>query len=262
MIPTADQIEQYREHGYYVTDPIISPTDLDAIIAEVETRLAKADAEIAARQAGKDKDTESLDLPGQRYFLNALHETSPDCLRLVTAAPLVEMAMALVGPDVRLYFNGAVVKPPRKGATFAWHQDAAYDPIEPMDFLTCWLALDDATIENGCIWVIPGSHTWGLLKHERDPQINDKVGYTGPEEGVAVPVKRGQIVNFHSLMLHRSGANTTDHGRRAWVFNYCPLASINPELGKMIGDLVPVAVNNRVLTPQGAPFPQGVSRRA
>jgi ectoine hydroxylase-related dioxygenase (phytanoyl-CoA dioxygenase family) len=109
------------------------------------------------------------------------------------------------------------------------------------------MALDDATVENGCIWVIPASHKWGVLPHERDDTLSDKVGYRGPEVGVAVPVKRGQVIAFSSLLLHRSGANATDKPRRAYVIQYCQTDTLNPETGERWGDNLPVTSQGRVL---------------
>jgi ectoine hydroxylase-related dioxygenase (phytanoyl-CoA dioxygenase family) len=245
MVPTSGQIQQFREQGFFMTEPLFGLAELDPVIAYFERARAEVDTELHDRP----KD-DGITLKGARYFIAHLHEKSAACRRLVTSPTLVEMAIALLGPEVRLYWNQAVIKPPRKGGSFAWHQDTGYEPMEPPEYLTCWLALDDATLENGCIWVIPGSHSWGLLHHERDPALGDEVGYAGPEEGIPVPIRRGQVVAFSSLLLHRSGPNTTGGPRRAYVVQYCQTDAISPRTGEPFGDLLPVATRGCVVAAQ------------
>jgi ectoine hydroxylase-related dioxygenase (phytanoyl-CoA dioxygenase family) len=79
--------------------------------------------------------------------------------------------------------------------------------------------------------------------------MGDKVGYSGPEPGIPVPVRRGQVVVFSSLLLHRSGANTTESPRRAYVIQYCQTEAINPDTGLPWGDLLLVASRGQVLRP-------------
>jgi phytanoyl-CoA hydroxylase len=232
---TPEQREQFREQGFFITKPLFDDATLDAVIRECERVRAETDAHLA------DAGREGISLHGKRYFLARLHEQSELCRAMCTDRALVEMAIDLLGPDVRLYWNQAVIKPPQRGASFAWHQDTGYVPIEPQEYLTCWLALDDTTLENGCIRVIPGSHRWGLQPHRRDPEIGDMVGYEGPEEGVPVPIRRGQVIAFSSLLLHCSGPNTSDGSRRAYVIQYAPTHAVNPRSGKSWGDNVPVA---------------------
>jgi hypothetical protein len=240
MVPTPEQVAQFRAQGFFITEPLFSPAELDAVVADFDRLRAALDEKMEGQSSG-------ITHKGTRYFIPKLHEQSEPCRRMVTGAPLVELAVALMGPEVRLYWNQAVIKPPKQGGSFAWHQDTGYVPMEPQEYLTCWLALDDSTLDNGCIWVIPGSHKWGLQPHDRDPELNDKVGYRGPEQGIAVPIKRGQVIAFSSLCLHRSGPNTSEGSRRAYVIQYCKMEAINPETGQPWGDLVPVARAGRVL---------------
>jgi ectoine hydroxylase-related dioxygenase (phytanoyl-CoA dioxygenase family) len=95
--------------------------------------------------------------------------------------------------------------------------------------------------------VIPGSHHWGLQPHHRDETLGDMVGYTGPEKGVPVSLKRGQAAIFSSLLLHSSGPNTTDGSRRAYVIQYAPTHAVNPRSGEPWGDCLPIAKGGRPL---------------
>lgn len=235
MIPTAEQRAAFQEQGFFVTEPLYDAATLAEITAEFDRIRAEEDAALGA------DGRRGITHRGKRYFLAGLHDRSAACRRMVTGRTLVELATALLGPEVRLYWNQAVIKPPRHGAAFAWHQDTGYVPIEPQQYLTCWLAVDPATLENGCIRVIPGSHHWGLQPHHRDEALGDLVGYSGPEAGEAVPLQPGQAAIFSSLLLHSSGPNTTDCPRRAYVIQYAPTHAVNPRSGEPWGDCLPVA---------------------
>lgn len=243
MIPNAEQRAAFVEQGFFITEPLFDAAALDEIAAEFERIRAEEDAALG------EGGSRGITHRGRRYFLAGLHRRSKACHRLVTSRTLTELAVALLGPDVRLYWNQAVIKPPHHGAAFAWHQDTGYVPIEPKEYLTCWLAVDETTVENGCIRVLPGSHRWGLQPHRRDETLGDLVGYSGPETGVPVPLKRGQAAIFSSLLLHSSGPNTTDRPRRAYVVQYAPTHAVNPRTGEPWGDCLPVARNGVLLFP-------------
>lgn len=127
----------------------------------------------------------------------------------------------LVGPDITIYRSMFMNKPARQGTLLPWHQDGGTGWNLTMDpIVTIWLALDPATIANGCVQVIPGSHRLGLLsahghligpEHEREHCPPDRIQY--------VELARGEAVLLHNFLLHRSDRNATDIPRRA--FSVC-----------------------------------------
>ncbi len=126
-----------------------------------------------------------------------------------------------MGPDVNLYWDQAVYKKPEKPRRFPWHQDNGYAYVEPQQYLTVWLALTDATVDNGCPWVVPGLHRAGTLRHT----YVDPLGWeclSDPEGAVAAPVPAGGAVVFSSLTPHLTGPNTTDGVRKAYILQYAP----------------------------------------
>jgi ectoine hydroxylase-related dioxygenase (phytanoyl-CoA dioxygenase family) len=140
----------------------------------------------------------------------------------------VMAASQLLGDKpVRFWHDQLFYKPAKKGGVVAWHQDYSYwTRTKPIAHITCWTALDDATIENGCLHYIAGSHRWGLLPkpviagelHGIKDFLNDeqKGMFEHPRPA---PVKAGEAIFHHSLTLHGSGENKSEQPRRAFVIN-------------------------------------------
>ena len=143
------------------------------------------------------------------------------CSRDFCASPLfADLCHDLIGPDARLYWEQAVYKQPQGAEPVLWHQDNGYTYVEPQAYLTCWVALTDATLDNGCVWVLPGVHRAGTVAHRDTP-----IGFQcceDPDGAVAVPVKAGSVVVFSSLTPHATGHNTTDEVRKAYILQYAP----------------------------------------
>lgn len=139
---------------------------------------------------------------------------------------IVDVVGDLLGPDLRYYTDQMFVKPARHGSDVPFHQDSGYWPNAEPRLLSCWLALDDATVENGCVWVLPGTHrtplphrhfpdhptqTEGLLPEDLD---------TSNERPIEIPA--GGAMFHHSLLVHRSFPNRSDQRRCGLVTIYMP----------------------------------------
>ena len=127
----------------------------------------------------------------------------------------------LVGDDVRLYWDQLVYKQPEKPRHFPWHQDNGYTYVEPQQYLTCWVPLNDATVDNGCPWVVPGLHLGGTLAHAYVEPLGHQC-LEDPVGAVPVPARAGSIVVFSSLTPHMTGPNTTGEVRRTYILQYAP----------------------------------------
>ncbi|HVN64500.1 MAG TPA: phytanoyl-CoA dioxygenase family protein, partial [Candidatus Binataceae bacterium] len=150
-----------------------------------------------------------------------LVQLSPVLREFAASRLFQDLCHDLIGPDVRLYWDQAVYKKPEYPKPFPWHQDNGYTYIEPQAYLTCWVALNDATTENGCPWVIPEGHLRGTLNHRLT-----ELGFVcrdedGPE-AIPVPAPAGSIVVFSSLMPHRTGPNVTTGIRKSYILQYAP----------------------------------------
>ncbi|MCC6729344.1 MAG: phytanoyl-CoA dioxygenase family protein [Chthonomonadales bacterium] len=137
---------------------------------------------------------------------------------------IVEVVRDLLGPDLKLFADQMLLKPAFHGSAKPYHQDSPYWPIEPMELVTCWMALDDATLENGCMRFLPGTHRLGPLPHHHlntshlVPEGWEEMS-ARPDE-VALELKAGSCSFHHSLVLHETSPNRSAHPRRAITTAY------------------------------------------
>lgn len=116
----------------------------------------------------------------------------------------------------------------------AWHQDEVFIPTRNRFLIGAWIAMDDATIDNGCLWVVPGSHKDGYMYPQREHENPDEFDFAPESHGfdeaaeVAVEVTAGDVVFFNGYLLHRSCKNRSEAYRRALVNHYCNAWSLLP----------------------------------
>jgi phytanoyl-CoA hydroxylase len=151
-------------------------------------------------------------------------------------APRVVAALtAVIGPNVKAMQSMLFIKSEGKPGQ-AWHQDEFFIPTRDRSLTAVWTALDNATVENGCLWVLPGSHRRGVIYPDReqdDHRFDCTIeAYDYPytdDDAVAVEVPAGSAVIFNGYLLHRSLPNTGRHGlRRALANHYMSAESLLP----------------------------------
>ena len=155
----------------------------------------------------------------------------------LTHPTIVDVLTRTIGPNVKSMQSMLFIKASGKPGQ-AWHQDEGFIPTRDRSLGAAWMALDDATVENGCLWVLPGSHKRGILwpHREHDDTRFDCVveSYEFPyrdEESIPVEVKAGSIVFFNGYLLHRSLPNVAQGGfRRSLVNHYCSAETFLPWL--------------------------------
>ena len=133
---------------------------------------------------------------------------------------IVDVIEELLGPNIKLYHDQLMMKPRFHGTVTDWHQDSpAWPWLIPQMAVSAWVALDDATVENGCMTVIPGSHKWGPVPGEQKD-----VFLAIPELADPMPVElpAGHCMFHHGHNMHRTGANQTPHRRRGLALHYIP----------------------------------------
>ncbi len=158
---SADQAKAWNEEGYFLLENVISAADLEMLRAEIDPLEQKANLFLRGLEGKKQFIARADELT---FFPHIVLRSNP-VKAFVASRVFAELCLDLLGNDVRLYWDQAVYKKPGSPEEFPWHQDNGYTFIRPQDYLTCWIPLVDATVDNGCPWVVPGVHKMGTLSH-------------------------------------------------------------------------------------------------
>jgi phytanoyl-CoA hydroxylase len=224
---TDEQASAFDTDGYVVLEGVFSRDELAPLVAEIDGLEAKVEAFLRKQEDERMMIAEA----GAITFSTHLVTRAP-VVRAFSLHPVFAGLCAdLVGPDVNLYWDQAVYKKPEKPRRFPWHQDNGYTFVEPQQYLTCWVALTDATPENGCPQVVPGLHRSGTLAHTYVEPLGFECFSEPPRPAAVAPVGAGGIVVFSSLTPHLTGPNTTDAVRKAYILQYAPVGAL-----KWVGD--------------------------
>jgi ectoine hydroxylase-related dioxygenase (phytanoyl-CoA dioxygenase family) len=221
----AEQIAQFHRDGFLPGVRILDAAQIETLRAELSelTVPGHAGAELWYEYHSNESDD-----PGAVLF-HALGawRIRPGLHDVLWNPAFVEPARQLLGGPVRFWHDQLFCKPARDGGVVAWHQDYSYwTRTQPMAHLTCWIGLDDATTENGCVHYVPGSHRWPLLPKTHLAQGMEAIRAALSEDQreqfqqpVACELPAGVGVFHHPLTLHGSYANRSDRPRRAVVLN-------------------------------------------
>lgn len=226
-IVTQTHIDRYQKDGFFVLERVIPQRHLDMLRAECARYVAMIDAQM---------DCEGVDVLGinrrnSRYFVSNRYKESAYIAAFIFSDVMADICRATLGPNAYLFHEQYVVKSAEKGMHFGWHQDSGYVGYDHKPYLTCWCTLDDVTIENGTVYMLPyeraGTRNW--VKHKHEEATNDMIGYFGDDPGVPVIAPAGSIACFSSTCFHRSGPNTTDKTRRVYLPQYSSEPIIKPD---------------------------------
>ena len=158
---------------------------------------------------------------------HALHELDPD-FKEVTFSPAVkDIAKSLNIKKPCVVQSMVIFKPPKIGGVVKPHQDSTFLYTTPMNLVGFWIALEDADLDNGCMWFVPGSHKNGIAgrmkRRNRDGNIDTvyegEAPNTDPDGYVSVPVTKGTLVLIHGEVVHKSGANASERSRNIYTFH-------------------------------------------
>ena len=216
---TPEQITAFNRDGMCIVRGVLTEAEraavaaeIDALEAELERTVITLEGEVAFAYA-RDSMT----------FVKGPSLTAPATRAVLTGPVLADIAADLVGPAVRLYWDQGVYKASGGGPEFPWHQDNGYTFTRPLAYVTVWIALTDAGVDDGCPWVIPGVHVNGVYRHvhaEWGLDIEGADALAAAHPPVPAQVKAGDAVVFSSLTPHRTGANTTTRTRKALIAQY------------------------------------------
>jgi ectoine hydroxylase-related dioxygenase (phytanoyl-CoA dioxygenase family) len=215
---TDEMRAQYETEGYFVLEKALSDEQLELLRGGAQYSIDKLDASFD--EAGVDRI--GINARGKRYFSAMIYQDRPELRQFLYSDLMAQICRATLGEDAYLFWEQYVIKGTDADSSFAWHQDSGYVHEDHEPYLTCWIALDDVTEENGAVYLLPYSRSGikSYVKHIPDPAVGDRVAYFGSDPGVPMTGPAGTIVVFSSVVLHRSGPNLTDRLRRAYLAQY------------------------------------------
>jgi hypothetical protein len=236
----------FHRDGFAVLWGVLTPSEIESLRTET-VALCRGTRGAFDGLAPADP-AEPDDAVIRRYLcVHHPHKVSPVMAAAMHHPAIVAALTAVIGPDVKAMQSMLFVKADGKPGQ-AWHQDEYFIPTRDRSLTAAWIALDDATVDNGCLWVLPGSHLPGVIYPNRehdDARYDCTVESYGfpyrDEDAVPVEVPAGAVVIFNGYLLHKSLPNNGGRGfRRALVNHYMsassPLAWGAPRTGQYWSD--------------------------
>jgi ectoine hydroxylase-related dioxygenase (phytanoyl-CoA dioxygenase family) len=222
---------EYRDNGFCVARSALPQGEVQALLDEA-MRLCREEAEKLRGAEGARGETTDM---ARFLAIHFPHKLSPLMRETLAHPRIVEVLTRAIGPNVKCMQSMLFIKHAGKPGQ-AWHQDEDFIPTRDRSLGAAWIALDEATVDNGCLWVIPGSHRlgilWPLRKHSNPEFDFAPESFDFPyrdADAIPVEVPAGSIVFFHGYLLHRSLKNRRPSGfRRALVNHYMSAESLLP----------------------------------
>lgn len=226
---TQEQVREFDERGFLQVGKVLTDEQTAALRARLDEVMAgRSKAQPEAKRNLLGEGAEQVVIQVVNIW------EADDLFREHIYHPVIcQMAAQLMRTDVvRVWHDQVQYKPPRIGGPTDWHQDHPYWPIiQPADLVSAWCALEDATIDNGCMWMVPGSHRWG--PHNGGTIGTDPEGFRPTPDMSQLPsgavvecvpceVKAGEVMFHHCLTWHGSPPNRSERGRPAIAVHYMP----------------------------------------
>ncbi|MDF2959583.1 MAG: phytanoyl-CoA dioxygenase [Paenibacillus sp.] len=233
---TLDQLKEFDKCGFIKGDVILSDEEVERLREELDLvmngqsvkkpvlnrNLLDGNSEYGMSMSKKETVVQIVNIwmASDAFFQHAANT------RLCE-----EVAQLCRTDTLRIWHDQIQYKPPVTGGPTHWHQDhPAWPIIQPADLVSAWVALDDATIDNGCMWMVPGSHKWGnhqkymastpdFMPYHKQPELLPEGAST---EAVPFEIKKGQVGYHHCLTWHGSPHNRSERKRRAIAVHYMP----------------------------------------
>src|SRR6266568_3370436 len=214
VIDTSQDVrEKYAREGFVVVRGALTSEEIDELRADA-ARICRGEyGEFRGLEAAGADETDE-DVMRRYLCIHFPHKISPVMHRALSHPAVVDVLTSIVGPNVKSMQSMLFIKAAGKPGQ-AWHQDEDFIPSRDRTLTGAWMALDEATLDNGCLWVLPGSHKAGILwemKQQNDARFDctdESFGFPYKDsDAVPVEVPAGAIVFFNGYLLHRSLPNT------------------------------------------------------
>lgn len=263
---TDEQVQSFKDNGYISNIKLLEEWQINRLNDELAEIIDPGHPDNALfyqffSNSSTDADRVLFHALGAWRIKPGFHDV------LWNPAFVMASSQLLGNQSIRFWHDQLFCKPAKHGGVVAWHQDYSYwTRTTPMQHLTCWVGLDDATTENGCMYYVPQSDRWGLL---------DKPELTGEMEGlmemlsdeqkaafkpVPIELKKGYGTFHHPLLVHGSYENKSESQRRAFVLNVfadgtisgadktlMPGTPVIPKGEKVAGQFFPMLIDRTVI---------------
>jgi hypothetical protein len=222
---TPEQVAFYREHGYLKFGRIFTRAEMDALRLHVDEMIAGLP-------------------PGRRSEeLDAPHFADPWFFRYLAHPRVLDVIESFIGPDIALWSSHLISKPQGNGKAVPWHTDGEYwqQRLQPMEVITLWLAVDDSTVENGCMRVVAGSHrdaAGGLGRYRAVDSSVNLFGSGIPDELVDparildLDLNAGECHFHDAWTVHGSNPNHSSKRRCGYTMRYMPASVVHEDAGQ------------------------------
>lgn len=228
-------VDFFREQGYLIVENALSSDEVDQLRQDT-TDICRGKYGNYRGWQGPHDGQSDRDVLRQYLCIHFPHKFSPIMRQNLEQPAMLEVLTSVIGPDVKCMQSMLFIKSAGKPGQ-AWHQDEDYIPTRDRSLTGGWIAVDDATVDNGCLWILPGSHRAGVLypqARQSDRRFDCAQESTrfpyDDQDAVPVEVKAGSIVFFNGYLLHRSLPNQAAAGtfRRVLVNHYMSASSLLP----------------------------------
>ncbi len=239
---TEEDVLFFEKNGYIVVENALSQGEIDDLRRETVNICRGELGAVDGLPLSYDEESDD-EVIRKTLCIHFPHKLSGLIYNHLSHPSIIDVLTKVIGPNVKCMQSMLFIKSAGKPGQ-AWHQDEDFIPTRDRSLTGAWMALDDATFENGCLWVIPGSHKQGILwelEEQDSPDFDctdEAVGFPyKDEDAIPVQMRAGSIVFFNGYLLHRSLPNVAVSGyRRALVNHYMSAESLLPWQALKVGE--------------------------
>jgi hypothetical protein len=247
------QHEQFMEQGYLRLGCVLSARELGALQKRIDDIMLGGVCYESMRMQLYDEERDELrrtlghEVRTLAYRRIDDLEQDPLFLAYMQHALYRQITRRYIGEEVAVFRSMFMNKPARWQQTLPWHQDVGQGwGIDCNPITTLWLGLDEATIANGCMQIVPGSHRHGVINEQHFLSAEEEAQYARAEDVVDLTTAVGEVILLHNFLLHRSGSNTTSQPRRAFSVTYMDAKTRTLDTGQVF----PVVFGANALDPE------------
>jgi ectoine hydroxylase-related dioxygenase (phytanoyl-CoA dioxygenase family) len=251
MLLSQEQIDFFHQNGYLKWGPLLDEQTLETLQREYDAIVEACErTNEGTNYQQVDEDGQLLTKEQRRVFqLLQVSTRNIHFRKLLFHETIVGVLKDLIGPNLMLFHDQMLYKPPHTGGAVPWHQDNSYWQCRPANLISCWLTLDDVIRESGAMQVIPGSHlrpVWHERYEEVDAPTLSEIKGVDASQADVIELPAGGCMFHHCQTLHYTEPNTTERHRRAFAIHYMVPGTVNASHDKGI----PVSFGNPLVSAQ------------